>query len=325
MQLEFAPMEGITGYVYRNTHKRHFNGVDRYFLPFLLPNQTRSFITREKRDIMPEHNAGMSVVPQVLTCKAEDFLWAVGELTARGYHEVNLNLGCPSGTVFTKGKGSGFLAHPAELQEFFEAVCPKLSEHSMKLSVKTRLGVEYPEEFERLLEIFNVYPLEELIIHTRVRQDFYKGNSRKEWIGYALAGSKNPVTYNGDIVHKNDIVHIKEENPSLESVMIGRGLLANPALGRQIKGGAALTSKEFSEFHWDLYESYQREIPGGKNILFKMKELWFYQFCMFEDRTYFEKRMRKVQKEADYEILVRDLFANLEVNPDGCFVPPELR
>lgn len=325
MQYEFAPMEGITGYVYRNTHKRHFSGVDRYFLPFLLPNQTRSFITREKRDILPENNRGMAVVPQVLTCKPDDFLWAVEELKDRGYEEVNLNLGCPSGTVFTKGKGAGFLAHPAELERFFEEVCPRLSACSMGLSVKTRLGVERPEEFEGLLQIFNRYPLKELIVHTRVRQDFYKGESRKEWLAYALEKSQNPITYNGDLVSTEDISQLETRAPGLSCVMIGRGLLANPALAREACGGAVLTKQELEEFHWNLYESYQREIPGGKNILFKMKELWFYQFCMFADRTHYEKRMRKVQKEADYEILVRELFANLDLLPKGCFIPPERR
>lgn len=322
MRYEFAPMEGITGFVYRNTHRRFFGGVDRYFLPFLSPNQTRSFLAREKRDILPEHNAGMPVVPQVLTCKAEDFLWVARELEGIGYEEVNLNLGCPSGTVFTKGKGAGFLAHPEELQRFFEAVCPGLP---LKLSVKTRLGVERPEEFERLISIFNQYPIEELIVHTRVRQDFYRGASRMEWLPYALEHSVHPVSYNGDLVSVDGIREVKEKYPGLSTVMIGRGLLANPGLVRQVKGGAPITRQELEKFHWELYENYQKAIPGGKNVLFKMKELWFYQFCMFADRSAFEKRMRKVQKESDYEVVVRDLFRHLELLPDGCFIPPELR
>ena len=181
------------------------------------------------------------------------------------------------------------------------------------------------EEFEKLLDIFNRYPITELIVHTRVRQDFYKGESRREWIAYALEHSEHPISYNGDVVSSEGLKELGEAYPDLNAVMLCRGLLANPGLTRQAKGGAAMTKQEFADFHWDLYESYQTSIPGGKNILFKMKELWFYQFCMFADRTHYEKRMRKVQKEADYEALVRELFANLELLPDGHFIPPELR
>lgn len=322
MNYEFAPMEGITGYVYRNTHNQHFGGVDRYFMPFLLPNQTRSFTTREKRDILPEHNQGMQVVPQILTCKAEDFLWAAEELADRGYPEVNLNLGCPSATVVSKGKGAGFLAHPGELETFLDEVCSKLS---LKLSVKTRLGMEEPEEFLELLRIFNQYPIEELVVHGRVRQDFYKGNVRSGWITYALEHSCHPVSYNGDAVSVKCLRQIEEGYPGLSAVMLGRGLLTNPGLCREAKGGKTMTKKELEAFHWDLYEAYQRSIPGGKNVLFKMKELWFYQFCMFAKRAPYEKRMRKIQKEREYEALVREIFADLEFLAEAKFIPPEKR
>lgn len=322
MIYEFAPMEGITGYVYRNVHKRHFEGVDRYFLPFLLPNQTRSFTTREKKDIQPEHNAGLQAVPQVLTNKAEDFLWAANELENRGYTEVNLNLGCPSGTVVSKKKGAGFLGCPQELEQFFEETCPRLN---LELSVKTRIGVERPEEFEGLLELFNQYPIKELIVHPRVRRDFYKGEVRGEWVSYVLEHSRHPVSYNGDVVSAEGLKEVEEAYPGLQSIMIGRGLLANPGLLREAKGGPAMTKAELADFHWDLYEEYQRELSGGKNVLYKMKELWFYMFCMFADRAPYEKRMRKVQRTEEYKPLVLELFANLELLSKGQFIPPEKR
>lgn len=106
----FAPMEGITGYVYRSAHHALFPHVDRYFTPFLQPNQNHRFASRERNDVLPEHNKGITLIPQILTNRAEDFIWMAGELEALGYDEVNLNLGCPSGTVVTKYKGAGFLA-----------------------------------------------------------------------------------------------------------------------------------------------------------------------------------------------------------------------
>ena len=165
----FAPLEGLTGYIYRNTHAAYFSPADEYFTPFLSPNQNRRFTSREKNDVLPEHNEGLHVVPQLLTNQSEHFLWAAGELAAMGYDEVNLNLGCPSGTVVAKKKGSGFLTELEALDRFLDEVCTKAP---CAVSVKTRLGRYSPDEFPALLEIFNRYPLKRLIIHPRVQTDF---------------------------------------------------------------------------------------------------------------------------------------------------------
>ena len=210
MKLYMAPMEGVTGFVYRRAYHACFGPMDRYFTPFISPKgqgadgQTEGerrvcMSTRERRDVLPEHNAGMAVVPQILTNRAEDFLQTAALLGEMGYREVNLNLGCPSGTVTAKGKGAGFLAFPERLEEFFRQVCSGLLQMDMGLSVKTRLGVEEPEEFERLLEIYNQFPLTELIIHPRVLRDYYGNEPRLDWFARALSASRAPVCYNGDI------------------------------------------------------------------------------------------------------------------------------
>ena len=171
MRYYFAPMEGITGYIYRNAHHTLFPGIDKYFSPFLVPNQNHRFSYREMQDIMPEHNNQIQLVPQILTNQADAFIWTALELKQLGYEEVNLNLGCPSGTVVSKNKGSGFLALRDELDLFLDQVC---SELQMKISIKTRIGKDSPDEFDELLRIFNKYPLEELIIHPRIQKDYYK-------------------------------------------------------------------------------------------------------------------------------------------------------
>ena len=169
MEFYFAPMEGITGYIYRNAHHRFFPGTDKYFTPFLSPNQNRALNPKEVRDVLPENNEGIYIVPQILTNQADFFLRAAKELKeCYGYEEVNLNLGCPSGTVVSKGKGAGFLADPGGLDAFFDQVYAKAD---VKVSVKTRIGLSSPEEFYGILDIFNRYPLHELIIHPRVRSE----------------------------------------------------------------------------------------------------------------------------------------------------------
>ena len=108
MQYTFAPMEGITNHLYRNAHKDCFTPADRYFIPFVSA-KGKGFTGREKRDIDPANNQGLYVVPQVMSNDADSFMWVANELIARGYREINLNLGCPSSTVISKGKGAGFL------------------------------------------------------------------------------------------------------------------------------------------------------------------------------------------------------------------------
>ena len=192
MNLYFAPLEGIGGYIYRNAQADYFEKADKYFSPFLAPNQNRSISPKEYKDIAPEHNEGIYLVPQIMANNAEVFLKAVQELEQLGYQEVNLNLGCPSRTVVTKYRGAGFLAKPDALEEVYGRI-------NIRLSLKTRLGMEDEDEFEHLLEIYNKFPVTELIIHPRVQTDYYKNKPRMEYFLKALEISKNPVVYNGDI------------------------------------------------------------------------------------------------------------------------------
>ena len=207
MKFYLAPLEGITTYIYRNAYHHTFLPMDKYFTPFLVPRQKRSFSSRERNDILPEHNQGLFVVPQLLTNKAKDFIQAAQVLAEYGYEEVNLNLGCPSGTVTAKGKGAGFLARPAELDQFLEEIFSSLTQ---RISIKARIGMEDPQEFGALLKIFNQYPLEELIIHPRVREDFYKNPPNLQVFGEALRESAHLVCYNGNLFSRQDFENLQQ-------------------------------------------------------------------------------------------------------------------
>ena len=199
MKYYMAPMEGLTGYIYRNAYHACYHPMDKYFTPFLSPKANSSLSFRELNDILPEHNQGMYVVPQILTNQAEDFIRTAKELQEYGYSEINLNLGCPSGTVVSKYKGAGFLGLPDSLDRFLDEVCGKMEGMGMELSVKTRLGLVSPDEFTGLLEIYNRYPLKELILHPRVRTDYYKNTPNMPAFGSGFDGCRAPVCYNGDI------------------------------------------------------------------------------------------------------------------------------
>lgn len=313
MKIYFAPMEGITGYVYRNAHHRYYDGVDQYFTPFISPGQTKKLTPRELNDVMPEHNKDICVVPQILTNHAEDFIWAAGKLKEMGYKEVNLNLGCPSGTVVSKNRGSGFLAFPVRLEAFLDTVSRELARMEMKFSIKTRIGKTDEEEFGDLLRIFNRYELEKLIIHPRLQTDYYRNHPNMEVFRMAVRESRNPVCYNGDLFSPEDIRIFQEQFPEVEALMLGRGLLTNPALHRMISGDALdekADGRQLKAFHDAVLEGYRQVIPGDKNVLFKMKELWFYLSDAFENSKKQVKKIKKTQHMADYQMEAEQIFSS---------------
>lgn len=309
-KLYYAPLEGITGYVYRNTHKKYFGNVDKYYLPFIVTNQTGKLKSKELHDILPENNKGIHAVPQILSNNAGQFLKMAEFLEGYGYQEINLNLGCPARTVVTKKKGSGLLAYPEELDRFLETVYDGIK---IKLSIKTRIGLEWPEEFEEILGIYNQYPVEELTIHPRVQKDFYKNTPNLEVFRMALQESKNPVCYNGDIFMVDDYKKFRKEFPQVDAVMLGRGLLRNPGLGDEIMEGKQLQKDTLRAFHDELCAGYQEIMSGDRNVLFKMKEVWFYMGQSFVDADKYLKEIRKVNRLSEYLSIVERLFGKCEL------------
>ncbi len=311
MKYFFAPLEGVTGYIYRNAYETFFGGIDKYFMPFISPTKNKGFTPRELNDVIPEHNQKIPVIPQILTNNAEYFIYTVNELIKFGYDEINLNLGCPSGTVVAKHKGSGFLAQRKELDEFLEDIFSKVS---VKISIKTRIGKDSPEEFYDLIEIFNKYPIEELIIHPRIQTDFYKNKPNIKVFDDALALSKNSVCYNGDIFNMGDYEKLTENHQCLDKVMLGRGLIANPALIREIKNDRRINKLEMKAFHDTILGGYKEVLSGDKNVLFKMKELWFYMIYMFAESDKYAKKIRKTDRLSDYEVIISNLFQELNID-----------
>jgi len=307
-------MEGITKYPFRRVHHERFPGIDEYYMPFIVANQTMSFKQKERKDIDPANNAGVPAVPQVLTNKPDQFLHALRMLAGLGYREVNFNLGCPMATEVSKKKGAGFLSVPEDLDRFFDSVFnginadSDLSGKDIRLSVKTRIGVEEASESVRLMEIFNRYPVSRLIIHARRRVDFYKGEPDTDTFGEMLAASTHPVTYNGDLSAPEDLIRLKARFPDLDSVMIGRGLIRNPALVREMKGGNPFTEEELARYLDALFEAYREVIHEENNVVHKMKELWFYLGENFPDRKKQLKKIKKAGTVSEYSNAVEELF-----------------
>lgn len=314
MQFYLAPMEGLTGYVYRNAYHKYFPAADRYFTPFITNKKMSS---RERNDILPEHNEGMTVIPQILTNQAEDFLSLTKELREYGYDTVNLNLGCPSGTVVAKRRGSGLLAWPNTLDAFLDEI---FSSCDCRISIKTRLGTTDTDEWEDLLTVYDKYPLEELIIHPRIQKDFYKFTPRMECYRTAYETSRCSLCYNGDIFSPDDFQNLCREFPDTEKVMLGRGVLQNPWLIGMLRsadpagGEASAPDKELLHaFCEDLCAGYACVISGDKNVLFKLKALWIYLGMSFTNPQKYLKKIKKANRLAEYEEAVDALFREQEL------------
>lgn len=310
MKYYLAPMEGITGHIYRNAYEKYFHNIDKYFTPFIVPNKSLSLKTKELRDMLPENNEGLNIVPQILTNNAEGFVLTANKLKQLGYEEINLNLGCPAGTVVSKKRGSGFLAYPEELDRFLDEIY-KIND--MKISIKTRLGKERADEFYKLIEIYNKYPLEELIIHPRTREDFYGNTPNLEIFKESLKLSKHSICYNGDIFTVDNYNKIVKEFPQVDKIMIGRGILANPGLIDEIKENKFITKEILKQFHDEIFENYTILLKEDKNAMYRMKELWGYMSHIFTNNKKYYKKIKKAQKAIDYKVAVNSLFAEQEI------------
>ena len=309
----FAPMEGITLYTFRKVHHRFFPGIRKYYTPFLVANQTLTFKKRELREILPENNGEIPVVPQILTNKADQLLWAVDTLCEYGYQEVNLNLGCPFPTVVSRGKGAGFLKEPEALELFFDRFFEGLSgKRSIpRISVKTRIGVEDTGEAERLLSIYRKYPFSELIVHPRLQKEMYRGNPHWDIFEEFLKAEKDGtgrLCGNGDIRTVKDYAELQEMFPQCGRWMLGRGLVRDPSLVNQLQGGSPAGRQTIFSYQEALYEEYQETIFGEQNVVNKMKEIWSYMGDLFPKGEKALKKLRKARTKEQYQEAMSRLF-----------------
>ena len=303
-----APMEGLTDRIWRQVHQKWFGAADapmRYYAPFLSPPENRVLIPKKMAELAPEANAGTVVIPQLLARDGELAAWMIGEVRKLGYTEVNLNFGCPSGTVTAKGKGAGMLRDPARLDAFLDAV---FSAVEGPVSVKTRIGVQNPEEFAALLDIYNRYPICELTIHPRVMKQLYRGQADRAAFAAALPECRMPVCYNGDVTTPEELHALEAEFPQLSGIMVGRGLIADPALFRRARGGAPASREELRGYCDDLYHGYTEAFGAASCAVSRMKAHWFYLIHRFEGADPLEKPLRKAREGWEYETVVNQIF-----------------
>ncbi len=318
MRYYFAPLEGITGFDFRNVHRTMFPGMDVYFTPFLSARQTLSFATKEKKDIAPENNSGLVLVPQILANKVPEFVWAAQEIQGYGYSVVNFNLGCPMPTVVTKKKGAGLLADLGHLRALLDGIFDGVANGGPEVSIKTRLGFDDMEAACQIVELYNDYPLKELIIHPRSQKDLYKEAVNLDVFEACLSVTRHSICYNGDIFTQTGFKRWSERfSPEkygqIHAVMLGRGIIANPALLREIKGGKPLNKVELRTYHDMLYRAYESRNYGLSPLLHRMKELWYYWGRLFVDAEKPVRKIRLAKTIEAYRPAVERLFEGFEI------------
>ncbi len=306
MELFFAPLEGITTYTYRNTHKELFGECDRYFAPFITPSLNEKVSIKSLRDIVPEKNKNIPLEVQVMANQAEAFLNFEEKIRELGYTSVNLNFGCPSSTVVKKNRGAGIFRNIEWLDRFLDNVFEK---SALDISVKTRTGFTNSEEFEAIMDIYNKYPITELIIHPRCREEYYKGEPNLEVFARSIRLAKMSICYNGNIFNTQDYEKIRDDFPTVERVMLGRGAIANPALFREIKGGKKLCTNELVDFTKVLMPRYLEVLGSEVYTLHKLKEIWIYMMWNYPE----ERKLLKAVKKSNR---LMDLTSAIECLPE---------
>ena len=321
MKLYLAPMEGLTGHVYRNCVNEFTHGlIDKFYTPFIEPRPKKGMYKSQKFDLERDNNKGINLIPQILTKNPEDFLKFAKEIhETYGYEEINLNFGCPSKTVVARNKGAGMLEDTDDLKAFLDEIFK--GDRDYDISIKTRLGMYDIEEMYRILEIYNQYPIKELSVHVRLQNEYYKAKAHMDLFPEISKLSNHVLSYNGDIYKTKDVSKLLKimDGDKVDSIMLGRGFIGNPFLAEDID--AFLKNKEirnydkFDEekmrrlrpFLDKIYEGYAN-LMDENTAVYRMKEIWAFMFSYVSDDKKKLKAIQKSKNRLQYENALRSIF-----------------
>lgn len=313
IRLSLGPFQGITDAPFRNVFKKHFGGIDKFYTPFFTGIQKDHAKNMQVEEIDPTCNDVETLTPQILSTDAEEILRFASQCKALGYKEINLNMGCPFPRVANKKRGSGLLPYPEKIDAMLGRVFEQIE---VGFSVKCRLGYIHPDEIFPVIEVFNQYPLSELIIHPRIGKQLYKGEADVPRFAELMPLIKAPLVYNGDIVSVESFERIRNQVQPVNEFMLGRGLLANPFLAEEIKASvdchaslrSARNDERLHNYVIDLYEDRLHHAGGSPKVLGRMKELWSYLMYSFDEPQDIWRKIKKINALKEYEEAVETVF-----------------
>ena len=303
--IHFAPLQGYTDDVYRRIHHELMGRIQTYYTPFLRM-EGGGVRSKDMRDIRPEFNEGVPVVPQIIVKSMKEFDFLTGIVEEKGYTRVDINMGCPFPLQAKHGRGSGLLAHVDIIEEMAKAIAAK---SQLKFSVKMRLGWENANEWRPVLDILNSTPLEQITLHPRIGTQQYKGSVSMEVFEEFYKLCKHPLIYNGDVTSVNDIRKLEEMYPKLAGVMIGRGLLARPSLALEYASGVELSWEKrrslLLDFHDRMKAHYETTANSETQVHSRLRLFWEYMEEELGRKAY--KKIMKAGNLKNYLSAVREI------------------
>ena len=306
-----SPLQGFTDFRFRNAFHKHFGGIDTFYSPYIKLNGKLAVKGSYERDILPENNSTLEVIPQIITNDAEEFLFVAKYVQQFGYKELNWNLGCPYPMVAKCGMGSGLIKNTDQIEHILKRVH---NETDIIVSMKMRMGYENPTEILDVFPILEQYPIKNIAIHARIGKQLYKGGVDLDSFQKCLDTSKQKIYYNGDITSVAKFKELQERFPSIDHWMIGRGLIADPFLPSMIKNNTTEYPKNrleiFEAFHDEIYREYDAYLQGPTPIRMKMLGFWEYFSESFSNPQKTFKKIKKAGNSKNYEIAVKEIFKN---------------
>lgn len=304
-----SPLQGFTDFRFRNAFHKYFGGIDTFYSPYIKLNGKLVVKGSYERDILPENNSTLQVIPQIITNDAEEFLFVAKYVKKLGYNELNWNLGCPYPMVAKSGMGSGLICNTSRIDQILERAH---NETDIIVSMKMRMGYDNPTEILDVFPILEKYPIKNIAIHARIGKQLYKGGVDLDSFQKCLDVSKHKLYYNGDITSVEKFRMLKERFPSIDHFMIGRGLIADPFLPSMIKSNTTEYPKNrfeiFEEFHDTIYRDYDAYLQGPTPIKMKMLGFWEYFSESFSNPQKTYKKIKKAGNSKHYEEVVKEIF-----------------
>ena len=306
-----SPLQGFTDFRFRNAFHKYFGGIDTFYSPYIKLNGKLVVKGSYERDILPENNSTLEVIPQIITNDAEEFLFVAKYVQQFGYKELNWNLGCPYPMVAKCGMGSGLIKNTDQIEHILKRVH---NETNIIVSMKMRMGYENPTEILDVFPILEQYPIKNIAIHARIGKQLYKGGVDLDSFQKCLDTSKQKIYYNGDITSVTKFNELQERFPSIDHWMIGRGLITDPFLPSMIKNNTTEYPKNkleiFEAFHDEIYQEYDAYLSGPTPIRMKMLGFWEYFSESFSNPQKTFKKIKKAGNSKNYEIAVKEIFKN---------------
>ena len=225
-----APMEGVTDSVFRAVIEKA-GRPDLFYTEF---TNVSSFASEKGRhdalDRLTVTETDAPIIAQIWGKNPEHFALLASKLEELGFSGLDLNMGCPDRHVNKAGGGAAMIKTPELASE-----CIKKARENTNLpvSVKTRLGFSFIDEYKTWLPFLLNHHLAALTVHLRTRKEMSKVEAHYELIPEILKmrdeiSPETKLIINGDIRDKKHVEELAKKYPEIDGFMIGRGVFGNP-------------------------------------------------------------------------------------------------